>query len=80
MKPLMFPKRGKPPKCPIGYDPDPNDPFVFWPIWEECCHRGERAYRCTSGALKTVPHCMLLQIDLKFEDCEYCDKIKKPDT
>lgn len=45
---IVFPRRGKPPACPDGYDSDPGNPYVFHPIKFDCEYRTRR---------KIKPHC-----------------------
>ncbi len=75
---IMFPKRGPPPRCPDGYDVDPQDPYVFHPSWEPCKYRYDRPYRCASGLMKVTPSCKLLGTDITFAQCNVCALAEPP--
>ena len=74
---LVFPKRGPPPRCPDGYDVDPNDPYVFHPVWPDCIHRFQRAFTCQSGMTKYRPSCKAVGSDITFAICDACDLPKE---
>jgi len=50
---LMAPHRGKAEPCPDGYQVDPGDPFICFPVLPACVHRltERRDTRCCKGRI-----------------------------
>jgi hypothetical protein len=62
---LTYPKRGKPPTVPPGYEPEPGDPFVLRMIWPPC------AYHCITDCGTHV--CGLLAKKINQVVCKGCE-------
>lgn len=71
---ITFPQNGLPPKKVDGYDVDPNDPYVFYPVWESCKYRYQRAFLCSNGRIRHRPSCKLLSTDVTYKLCSECTK------
>lgn len=75
---IVHPRRGKPPKLvPKGYKADPNDPFVWYPVYEDCLHRKiVRLKDPGCKCLKNVAFCDDKRI--KIRKCINCTKASEP--
>lgn len=84
---IVYDKRAgdwEPPRDIDGYQRDPNDPFIFHPLWKSCALRlqvGVRLANC--GCIQVRMRCnnpaAELGKNVKYTDCEAC-KVRVEET
>jgi hypothetical protein len=67
------------PNIPEGYQPDPTDAYILYPIWPSCAQRAHCVNRLDDGQLDIISHCFSFQPGSKnstdillLSDCVAC--------
>lgn len=71
---IVFPRRGKPPACPFGYEPVEGEPFKFTPVLEACDYRIKKDFVQPCGRKVGMSYCEKNRRYIKKIDCQQCPK------
>lgn len=69
---IVFPRRGKPPACPSGYEPIKGEPFKFRPILPECDSRILKDYKQPCGRIIKRYYCKEVNQYVERQICAEC--------
>ena len=70
---IVFPKRGKPPTETIaGYEQDPKDPYVYYPLFVECDQRTCVQILKPCGKFRLAHMCKVLDREVSVNFCDDC--------
>lgn len=68
---LLAPQRGGPPVCPVGYEVDPKDKYIFLPILVRCEHR-QIIKLCTGCGGGVYFQCQFAYKKVNWKNCKEC--------
>ena len=80
---ISYPKRGKPPTAPDGYEPDPGDPFKFIPKAVKCRFRLRKPFVMPCGKVTMIyvcnsKDCVVFNERIEYQDCIGCEHKESP--